>query len=102
MLSTLIGCASSPDADDPYAKSGVEEIYKDAKAALDDGNYETAIKLYEKLESRFPYGRYAERAQMEIIYAYYFMSFFYYSFNIIFGTSLWVLAFRINYISKYH
>ncbi len=71
LLGSLIGCASSPDADDPYAKSSVEDIYKDAKAALDDGNYESAIKLYEKLESRFPYGRYAERAQMEIIYAYY-------------------------------
>ncbi len=47
------------------------EIYKEAKTALQDGNYETAIQFYEKLESRFPYGNYATRAQMEIAYAYY-------------------------------
>lgn len=71
LLTTLVGCASSPGTDDPYAKSSVEDIYAAAKEALNNANYETAIQLYEKLESRFPYGPYAERAQMEIIYAYY-------------------------------
>ena len=71
LLTTLAGCAGSPDEDDPHAGATVEELYENAKQALNNGNYETAIQLYEKLESRFPYGRYAERAQLEIIYAYY-------------------------------
>ena len=68
----LGGCASTGgDPDDPTYGLGAAEIYKEAKASLQDGNYETAIQYYEKLESRFPYGNYATRAQMEIAYAYY-------------------------------
>ena len=69
----LFGCSSTPegDSDDPTAGMNAAEIYKEAKTALQDGNYETAIQFYEKLESRFPYGNYATRAQMEIAYAYY-------------------------------
>lgn len=35
------------------------------------GHYEAAIKLFEKLESSYPFGTYAAQAQMEIAYAYY-------------------------------
>ena len=35
------------------------------------GNYDHAVELYEKLESRYPFGTYAQQAQMEIAYAYY-------------------------------
>ncbi|NNF97197.1 MAG: outer membrane protein assembly factor BamD [Halobacteria archaeon] len=71
LLLGLHGCSSSPDADDPTAGWTAEEIYDEAKAELDNGQYETAIQLYERLESRFPYGIYAERAQLEAAYAYY-------------------------------
>lgn len=71
LLLGLHGCSSSPDADDPTAGWTAEEIYEEAKAELDNGQYETAIQLYERLESRFPYGVYAERAQLEAAYAYY-------------------------------
>ena len=33
------------------------------------GGYGNAIKLFEKLQSRYPFGRYAQQAQMEIAYA---------------------------------
>jgi outer membrane protein assembly factor BamD len=42
-----------------------------AMESLEDHNYEQAVKRFEKLQSRFPYGRYAQQAQMEIAYAYY-------------------------------
>jgi len=71
LLLGLPGCSSSPDADDPTAGWTAEEVYEEAKAELDNGQYETAIQLYERLESRFPYGVYAERAQLEAAYAYY-------------------------------
>lgn len=38
---------------------------------MQDGNYEKTIKQLETLQSRYPYGRYAQQAQMEIAYAYY-------------------------------
>jgi outer membrane protein assembly factor BamD len=69
-LLLLAGCGSSPD-EDPTTGMTVEELYDKASEALKDGDYETAINDYERLESRFPYGPYAERAQLEIIYAYY-------------------------------
>src|SRR5690606_23622128 len=33
--------------------------------------YDRAIQLFEKLEARYPYGRFAQQAQIEIAYAYY-------------------------------
>ena len=64
-------CSTNASLDDPTAGLDAESIYAEAKRALKDGDYETSIKYYEKLEARFPYGNLAERAQMEIAYAYY-------------------------------
>ena len=69
-LLVLQGCASVTSEELPENISAAE-IYKEAKKHLDDTNYEDAIKLYEKIESRYPYGKYAQRAQLEIAYAYY-------------------------------
>ena len=49
----------------------VEDMYSQAKAELNDENYDSAIKLYETLQSRYPYGRYAQQALLEVAYAYY-------------------------------
>ena len=38
---------------------------------MNGGHYEAAIKLFEKLETNYPFGNYAAQAQMEIAYAYY-------------------------------
>ena len=67
----LAGCASSGGIDDETYGLTVAELYKEAKAKLTSGEYESAIQYYEKLESRFPYGTYAERARIEVAYAYY-------------------------------
>ena len=48
-----------------------ETLYAEAKDALDGGQYALAIKRYETLEARFPYGRYSQQGQLEIAYAYY-------------------------------
>jgi outer membrane protein assembly factor BamD len=47
------------------------KYYSEAKTELNDGNYSAAIKLFEALEARYPYGRYAQQAQLEIAYAHY-------------------------------
>lgn len=72
LLVLLTACGTSTtNPDDPTSGMDAPEIYNEAKKALKDGNYESAIKFYERLESRFPYGNLAQRAQMEIAYAYY-------------------------------
>jgi outer membrane protein assembly factor BamD len=63
------GCANLDH--DETANWTPEEHYAEAKAALQDGLYEQAIKFFEKLEARYPYGRYAQQAQMETAYAYF-------------------------------
>lgn len=65
------GCATSVDSEELPDDISAAEIYKTAKKHLDDTNYSDAITLYEQIESRYPYGKYAQRAQLEIAYAYY-------------------------------
>src|SRR5204862_7168638 len=56
---------------DPKSGWSTETPARDAKEALDGGQYDLAIKRYETLEARFPYGRYSQQGQLEIAYAYY-------------------------------
>jgi len=63
------GCSTTPE--DELDALPADELYRRAKTALDSGDYETAINTFEKLEVRFPFGKYAQQAQLEIAYAYY-------------------------------
>jgi outer membrane protein assembly factor BamD len=47
------------------------KLYSEARDELAVGNYEKSIQYFEKLESRYPFGTYAQQAQMEVAYAYY-------------------------------
>jgi outer membrane protein assembly factor BamD len=67
----LAGCSLLPDQIDKTKDWSASKFYSEAKAALADGDYEEAIQYYEKLEARFPFGRYAQQSQMEVAYAYY-------------------------------
>lgn len=68
---TLGGCGLLPEVQDETAGWSAQKIYAEAKDNLNDGNYEKAVKLFETLESRYPFGRYAQQAQLEVAYAYY-------------------------------
>jgi outer membrane protein assembly factor BamD len=48
-----------------------QRLYAEAKSLLNSGRYEEAIKYYRRLEARYPYGRYAQQAQIEIAYAHF-------------------------------
>lgn len=65
----IAGCSTL--GQDETANWSAEEFYQHAKEALDDANYQMAIDYYTKLEVRYPYGRYAQQAQLETIYAHY-------------------------------
>ncbi len=62
----LAGCATT-DRDQWDA----ERYYQEARAALDDERYQTAIQYYQELETNFPYGAHAEQGQLDLAYAYY-------------------------------
>jgi outer membrane protein assembly factor BamD len=65
------GCASLTEQADETAGWSVQKLYSEAKTLMNEGGYEQAIRLYEKLEARYPYGRHAQQAQLEIAYSYY-------------------------------
>ena len=46
-------------------------LYSNAQRSLRSGNYDRAIDVLERLEARFPFGRYAEQAQLELVFARY-------------------------------
>ncbi|WP_106475594.1 outer membrane protein assembly factor BamD [Phytohalomonas tamaricis] len=69
----LTGCAgNSPQQDAPEVPE--QELYQQAQQALDNGRYSTAVTRLEQLDNRYPFGRYAEQAQLELIYGYYQIS----------------------------
>lgn len=47
----------------------VQKLYAEARQELADRNWENAIKHYERIESRYPFGRFAQQAQIEVAYA---------------------------------
>ncbi|MEW6352859.1 MAG: outer membrane protein assembly factor BamD [Pseudomonadota bacterium] len=71
LFAAVAGCGLLPEQIDKTKNWSAERLYAEAKDALDSGDYATAIKYFETLEGRYPFGRYAQQAQLEIIYAYY-------------------------------
>jgi len=73
LLLTLTACSLFPSLDEKGASKSepVEKLYADAMDEMNDNNYEKAVKAFETLQSRYPYGRYAQQAQLETAYAYF-------------------------------
>ena len=67
----LAACASTPDEGEDTNKWSAEKLFKEAKSALDAGDYEVSIEHFEKLEAKYPFGRLAEQAQLDTAYAYF-------------------------------
>lgn len=68
----IVSCSSNEEL--PDERLVEKELYDQAQSRLKSASYSTAIISLESLESRFPFGRYAEQAQAELIYAYYMNS----------------------------
>ncbi len=65
------GCSWLGGDDELDNISGEQQLYKEAQRNLKSENYDLAIRSFQMLESRYPFGRYAEQAQLELIYAYF-------------------------------
>jgi len=68
---SLAGCGLFKDKDELQKDWTAEQFYRAAKEELDNGSWDAAIKMYERLEAKYPFGRYAQQAQLEVAYAYY-------------------------------
>ena len=72
LLSLLLGgCIGDGDEGEVIADSGEQQIYEQAQRYLNARNYDLAIRALQTLESRYPFGRFAEQAQLEMVYAHY-------------------------------
>ena len=65
-LLLLAGCASRDT--ETLAE---EEYYEQARQSMNAGNFESAQRNLESLETYYPFGRYAEQAQLDLIFARY-------------------------------
>lgn len=71
LLLLLSGCGWGGKELDETQGWSAQKLYQEAKEQSDSGNYSLAIKYFERLEARYPYGRLAQQAQLDAAYAYY-------------------------------
>lgn len=72
VLASLAGCGIFGQGEvDRTAKMSPDEIRAEAKDEMASGRYGEAVKLLTKLESRYPFGVWAQQAQLDTAYAHY-------------------------------
>lgn len=73
LLLTLLlgGCSLLPEQKDKTTGWSAQRLYTEATENLREGNYQKAVDYYQKLESRYPFGKYAVQSQINIAYAHY-------------------------------
>jgi outer membrane protein assembly factor BamD len=69
IVSCVMACSWLPEVKEETTGWSAEKLYSEAHGALVSGNYTRAVKLFDTLEGRFPYGRYAQQAILEGAYA---------------------------------
>ncbi len=68
----LGGCSSSKNIPRSQLKNQTaRQLYEQAQTSLGNQNFRAAIAKLEVLDSRYPFGAYADQAQLDLIYAYY-------------------------------
>lgn len=70
VVATVAGCSGMGETKDETTGWSAGRLYSEAKEAQADGAWDKAAKYMEKLEARYPYGRYAQQAQLELGYIY--------------------------------
>lgn len=68
---SISACGLLPEKIDETKTWSASKLYSEARDELASGNYDKSVQYFEKLESRYPFGTYAQQAQLEIAYAYY-------------------------------
>lgn len=64
----LTGCSGTAEKPEKFAGVQGQELYELAAQAMDRASWDRAQELLELLTSRFPFGSFAEQAELELIY----------------------------------
>lgn len=67
----LAACSSNQTKEEEMEGWSAEKIYEKSQQQMAAGAYQEVIETLGKLEARFPYGPYAQQAQLDSAYAYY-------------------------------
>jgi outer membrane protein assembly factor BamD len=70
VLFLAAGCGMLPQEKDETQGWSAQRLYGESKDAVASKAWDKAIKYLEKLEARYPYGRYAQQAQLDVAYCY--------------------------------
>ncbi len=71
MLATLPACSTFVDQDEALKTMPADKMYQSAKSEIDAGNYDAALKILTRIEARFPFGNYAQQAQLDTAFVKY-------------------------------
>lgn len=75
LLVSLTSCKTWWNKDDedknPFKGMTAEQLHEEAQKTLRKGEYASAIKRLEAIETMYPFSDYTESSQMDLIYAYY-------------------------------
>ena len=72
-MSLFLAACSSSSGNKEYDETNgwsAQRIYTEAREEMSSGSWDRAIKLLEVLEAKYPFGRFAQQAQIDIAYAY--------------------------------
>ena len=67
----LAGCAKTADVSSMYQNKSEAQIFHDGEHLMLKGDYDKAVKHFEVLDARYPFGKYSRQGQLDIIYSYY-------------------------------
>jgi len=70
LLATLLiaGCGTKGPEYDPTASWTVERLYQEGKSEMDSGNWRLAKERFIAVETRFPFGTYAQQSMLNLAY----------------------------------
>lgn len=69
-LASLLSACSWFGGDKEVPDIPEQQLYNQAIEALERQDYQVAVDKLQMLDARYPFGRYSEQAQLELIYAY--------------------------------
>ncbi len=70
LFATILAGCGAPSVTDETAGWSAQKIYTAAREEMRAASWDKAIKLLETLEAKYPFGRFAQQAQIDIAYSY--------------------------------
>ncbi len=71
LLLTVTACGWLPKEVDNTKNWSADQLYTEGRDQMNSGNYEEAVKYFDRVQARYPFGRHAQQAQLDLIYTHY-------------------------------